>query len=779
MKKFKYSFICVLLCFQPSWQGSFFAQDLCDTVVSAWGMHEFTLESGISRISFVALGADGGNAAVRNTDIFGNVTTCTSMGGSGARVQATFSIGTGTNEIPAGSTIRLIVGQAGENHISDISFGTGYAYGGGGGGSAVLYRAPGSPVWTTLLAAGGGGGAYQGMFANACIDNENGQGGRSGTSGGNGTGDIGPGSGGFSGTSGDGGGASGLISAGGGGAFSDGGGIPCDGFNGEGKAGLPAGGAGGTQETCFLGELFKYGGFGFGGGGAGRGAGGGGGGYAGGGGGGTTGSGGGGGSGVDPRAISQGITAGGNDPASLDGSIAISCSLAPIAICKNVTLDLEEGDTVFVTISDIDDGSYDPGGGALEKVLFSPPFTCDSAGTRFVTLTVYNEEGLSSECMAQVTILEMTPPTIHCQDPIRVDVSGSGLCGAYVPYYMACTDCSSCTILQIEGLPNGAFFPVGTTINSFVAIDASGNRSDTCSFTVTVVDAEMPTAVCLSFVEVSPDTSGNYIPDPALINYGSYDNCGIGSLTVFPSLIPCAHESPKQMVTLIVKDLYGNQNTCSSELTLLDDDDYDGVGNDCDQCPGGDDQVDNDHDGQADCAVFPGMDHLIDSWKCGNNSNKVLICHIESLEPFVSTPLCVHPNAVAAHLAHGDFVGPCPGPMEAGSKKDSPSGPINSEINKGSGTMIASRDWSPVYPNPNSGNFRIRLNGLEISENAPATFSVYSTLGKKIWEEKTFVGALQTLQVDLHESLPPDGIYLLHIRNGEKSIVKKFQIGRP
>jgi 5-hydroxyisourate hydrolase-like protein (transthyretin family) len=43
--------------------------------------------------------------------------------------------------------------------------------------------------------------------------------------------------------------------------------------------------------------------------------------------------------------------------------------------------------------------------------------------------------------------------------------------------------------LQIAGLPSGSVFPVGTTTNTFIATDASGNTSS-CSFDVTVLDTE-------------------------------------------------------------------------------------------------------------------------------------------------------------------------------------------------------------------------------------------------------------------------------------------------
>ncbi|MFT3909366.1 MAG: HYR domain-containing protein [Ferruginibacter sp.] len=50
------------------------------------------------------------------------------------------------------------------------------------------------------------------------------------------------------------------------------------------------------------------------------------------------------------------------------------------------------------------------------------------------------------------------------------------------------------TIVQTAGLPSGSYFPVGTTTNTFLATDASGNTS-TCSFDVTVIDNQPPTVI--------------------------------------------------------------------------------------------------------------------------------------------------------------------------------------------------------------------------------------------------------------------------------------------
>ncbi len=47
-------------------------------------------------------------------------------------------------------------------------------------------------------------------------------------------------------------------------------------------------------------------------------------------------------------------------------------------------------------------------------------------------------------------------------------------------------------VIQTAGLPRGSVFPIGTTTNTFVTTDASGNK-DSCTFTVTVNDTTSPT----------------------------------------------------------------------------------------------------------------------------------------------------------------------------------------------------------------------------------------------------------------------------------------------
>ena len=67
---------------------------------------------------------------------------------------------------------------------------------------------------------------------------------------------------------------------------------------------------------------------------------------------------------------------------------------------------------------------------------------------------------------------------------------------------------------QTNGYASGSYFPFGTTSNTFVATDVGGN-TDSCTFTVTVIDSVKPTISCPANMVVA-NTLGNC---SAVVNY--------------------------------------------------------------------------------------------------------------------------------------------------------------------------------------------------------------------------------------------------------------------
>ena len=514
----------------------------------------------ITKIRFSLSGADGGAAILRmgqNLLIgFVEAFRYTSGGGNGAVVNGTFLVGTGPGQIPLGSTVRFIIGQKGVTGVNNISLltdaGTGSDYGGGGGGTAILFKRPGSSIWTLLAVAGGGGGAYQGVFAPAIPIGDDGGAGEESENGADGGGSIINGNG-LGGSSGNGGEASFGYSgetpagAGGGGRFTNGSGLvnPVDIAEGnigeefevgEGGAGSTGGselgGYGGTRE--FLPMLifeFRNGGYGYGGGGMGIGTGGGGGGYSGGGGGGLFFGGGGGGSYLNGIRQTGNISGGGSDTEPDDGFVQYQVTLnqPPVAICKNATVYLSASGSATIVSADIDNGSNDPDGTTLTFGLSKSNFTCADLGANNVTLTVTDADGAISTCVAVVTVIDNTNPSITC--PADITVS----CASDVPAVdietVTVTDNCPVTVSHVSDvITNQSCANRYTLTRTYSASDASGN-SATCSQVITVFDNTAPQILGLAATpnELWPP---NHTMRDVTVSYTVSDNCTTPNTTI-------------------------------------------------------------------------------------------------------------------------------------------------------------------------------------------------------------------------------------------------------
>jgi hypothetical protein len=102
------------------------------------------------------------------------------------------------------------------------------------------------------------------------------------------------------------------------------------------------------------------------------------------------------------------------------------------------------------------------------------------------TYTATDVHGNISAASQIITVVDNTPPTISCQADIIADFNPV-VNGAVVTYVapVGSDNCTSAVTIQTTGLPSGATFPLGTTINTFKTTDAAGN-SASCSFKVTV-----------------------------------------------------------------------------------------------------------------------------------------------------------------------------------------------------------------------------------------------------------------------------------------------------
>ena len=131
--------------------------------------------------------------------------------------------------------------------------------------------------------------------------------------------------------------------------------------------------------------------------------------------------------------------------------------------------------------------------------------TLVSLGTTNVTIFVADPSGNTNTCLTTFTVVDTTPPTIHCSTNI-VAANDSGQCSAVVNFTVSADDnCSSVTLS--EDFPSGSTFSKGTNSVTVTAVDSAGN-TNTCSFTVTVLDQEPPLVACFP----APNPSGKISP---------------------------------------------------------------------------------------------------------------------------------------------------------------------------------------------------------------------------------------------------------------------------
>lgn len=253
-------------------------------------------------------------------------------------------------------------------------------------------------------------------------------------------------------------------------------------------------------------------------------------------------------------------------------SVGSGADTNPPAIgCPNNTTvecggDTSPNGTGFASASDTCDPS--------PTVTFSDSTVTNCGNTEVITRTwtATDAAGNTATCIQTINVVDTTPPSVSCTSNITVNTD-TGSCDAIVNYpaTTGSDNCGSVTVTQTGGLPSGATFPLGTTVNFFDVTDECGNTSS-CSFTVTVVDAEGPTIVC------PPDQTVTIPNGSTTYNVPDYFGNGTASVTDnCTNPVTITNQSPDlgtllppgtYTVSLDAEDAVGNASSCSFVLTV-------------------------------------------------------------------------------------------------------------------------------------------------------------------------------------------------------------------
>ena len=246
-------------------------------------------------------------------------------------------------------------------------------------------------------------------------------------------------------------------------------------------------------------------------------------------------------------------------------TVTVEDNIAPTALCKNKTLQLDANGEGTITTPDIDNNSSDICGIASLS-LDNTSFDCEDIGAHTITLTVKDNNDNTSTCQASLTVEDKVTPIALCKNKtLQLDANGEG---SITTNDINNNSTDACGIASLS-LDNTSFDceDVGTHAITLTVKDNNDNTS-TCQASLTVEDKVAPIALCQNHT-IQLDADGNGSISTEDIDNNSNDACGIASLSLDYTNFNC-DQVGSNTVTLNVTDNNGNNSSCQAIVTVED-----------------------------------------------------------------------------------------------------------------------------------------------------------------------------------------------------------------
>jgi len=252
-------------------------------------------------------------------------------------------------------------------------------------------------------------------------------------------------------------------------------------------------------------------------------------------------------------------------------SINNSCSatldtLAPIVFAIDTTIYLDASGNAAITVTQIDSASSDNCNIAT-RVLSDSTFDCTEVGTNNITLTVTDVNGNVSVVSSVVTVIDsITPTTIAIDTTIYLSGAGTASVTATQIGYLSSDNCATFNLALSDSVFDCT--DAGTTQTIVLTVtDPSGN-TDTALAYITIVDLSAPVLITQNLT-IYLDSLGAATITADSVNNGTYDSCGIASLSISTSSFTCA-DTGANTIDFIAADVNGNADTVQVIITVLD-----------------------------------------------------------------------------------------------------------------------------------------------------------------------------------------------------------------
>jgi gliding motility-associated-like protein len=246
-------------------------------------------------------------------------------------------------------------------------------------------------------------------------------------------------------------------------------------------------------------------------------------------------------------------------------TVTVLDTFAPSAVTQDITVYLDANGAASIVPADVDNNSTD--NCAIASYDVQPnSFNCNDTATNVVTLTLVDVSGNTSSATAIVTVLDTIAPTVIGQNIISyLDVNGTS---SITVNDVNNGSFDNCGIDTLYAYPT-AFSQVDTGDNviTIVVTDQNGNI-DSNTVIVTVVDTIAPTAIAQN-ITIYLDANGSAVITANQLDNGSFDNCGVDTITLSQYVFSCA-DSNANTIAFTVTDINGNATTVNTTVTVFD-----------------------------------------------------------------------------------------------------------------------------------------------------------------------------------------------------------------
>ena len=265
------------------------------------------------------------------------------------------------------------------------------------------------------------------------------------------------------------------------------------------------------------------------------------------------------------------VTDPGGNTNTCNAVVTVEDNVAPTAICKDITVDLDPTGNVSIVAGDVDNGSNDACG-LIPLTIDKSAFTCADVGPNDVTLTVEDNHGNISTCVAVVTVRDKVDPSASCVGAFNLDLDANGNATITAGDIDAgSTDACGIANMSLDKTSFTCADIVNNPITVTLTVEDNNGNTAQCTTDITIMDVTAPNVVCKNF-DAYLDAAGSVTVTPNDIDGGSTDACGIVDRTIDggANVVYTCVDKGAHVVILNAVDDAGNNASCNATVTVID-----------------------------------------------------------------------------------------------------------------------------------------------------------------------------------------------------------------